>query len=356
MTTKKNSLLFKVTLDNEKKEFQINDFIDFFLEGGLFESYLSEIYGIATHNFTLNIFNVTFKESTPKSLIEDLYETFKLPQQITIKDEVDCTIQINRPLGFRQLVTLYPMPFDINTEQLKSFTNKWGILKHYEFGKHKKCPLIHNPYLHLYFENFNRNEIPDQIVFRNRFIAVNVDGELYKSRCNYCKKTDHVIEDCPIKNQSKTNQPPSTLPQPKPTYAQTITSTLKIPHPPILHPSTKTKLVKQNIKKNTQNFPPLNQNPTSKIKENISNLNPNLSSLNISQEDAIKSFDNIQFVKMPQAPSSKPNSPQTPSSLNDSKVQKRKLSPSSQSSSISIDLKPRKKKTNVKEKQRKNSI
>ena len=50
MTTKKNSLLFKVTLDNEKKEFQINDFIDFFLEGGLFESYLSEIYGIATHN------------------------------------------------------------------------------------------------------------------------------------------------------------------------------------------------------------------------------------------------------------------------------------------------------------------
>ena len=117
MTTKKNSLLFKVTLDNEKKEFQINDFIDFFLEGGLFESYLSEIYGIATHNFTLNIFNVTFKESTAKSLIEDLYETFKIPQQITIKDEVDCTIQINRPLGFRQLVTLYPMPFDINTEQ-----------------------------------------------------------------------------------------------------------------------------------------------------------------------------------------------------------------------------------------------
>ena len=64
MTTKKNSLLFKIKLDNEKIEFQVNDFIDLFLEGGLFESYLDEIYGIATHNFNLNIYNVTFKETT----------------------------------------------------------------------------------------------------------------------------------------------------------------------------------------------------------------------------------------------------------------------------------------------------
>ena len=137
MTTKKNSLLFKITLENEKKEFQINEFIDFFLEGGLFESYLDQIYGIATHNFNLNIFNVTFKETTAKSLIEDLYETFKDPQQITIKDEINCSIQINRPLGYRQLITLYPMPFDINFDQLKAITTKWGNLKNFEFGRHK---------------------------------------------------------------------------------------------------------------------------------------------------------------------------------------------------------------------------
>ena len=51
MISKKNSLLFKIKLDNGKIEFQVNDFIDLFLEGGLFESYLDEIYGIATHNF-----------------------------------------------------------------------------------------------------------------------------------------------------------------------------------------------------------------------------------------------------------------------------------------------------------------
>ena len=128
---KKKSLLFKIKLENEKNEFQVNDFIDFFLEGGLFESLLDKIFGIATHNFNLNIYNVTSKESTPKSLIEDLYETFKDPQEISIKNDIDCLLQINRPLGYRQLITLYSMPFDINLDHLKTITNKWGILKHF---------------------------------------------------------------------------------------------------------------------------------------------------------------------------------------------------------------------------------
>ena len=65
----------------------------------------------------------------------------------------------------------------------------------------------------------------------------------------------------------KNNQPPNTLPQPKQTYAQTITSTPKRPQPPILHPSTKVKLVKQNIKKSTHNFPPSAKTPLPKRKK-----------------------------------------------------------------------------------------
>ena len=56
---------------------------------------------------------------------------------------------------------------------------------------------------------------------------------------------------------------------------------------------------------------------------------------------------------MPQPATNKENSFQTPPSPNDSEIQKRKLSPSSQSSTLSIDLKPRKKRTNSK---RKNSV
>ena len=303
MTTKRNSLLFKIKLENEEADFKVNNFIDLFLENGIFESHLNMVFGIATHNYILKIFNVTFKESNPKSIIEDIYETFKEPQEISSNDNIDFTIQVNRPPGYRQLITLYPMPFDVNAEVLKAITKDWGNLKHFEFGKHKKCSLIHNPYLHLYMENFNRKEIPDSLNFRNRFIAVNIDGEIPKERCNYCKDTSHKLDECPKKisqnNKMKDNKIQNNPFLSKPTYAKTVTSTPKTTPSPFLHPLTKMKLTKQNIKKNTENFPPLNQNPTSPPNEENNNPTTNTTSLTISQEEILKSFDNIQYAKIP---------------------------------------------------------
>ena len=45
MTTKKNSLLFKVKMLNGEEDYNINNFIDIFLEDGLFHPYLDEVYG-----------------------------------------------------------------------------------------------------------------------------------------------------------------------------------------------------------------------------------------------------------------------------------------------------------------------
>ena len=161
-----------------------------------------------------------------------MLQKFFLPELRNNASVENCfSIQINRPFGYRQLVTLYRIPFDINLDHLRTITNKWGIIKHFEFGKHKKCPMIHNPYL-LYIENFNRKEVSDQLIFGNRFIAINIDGDPAKPRCNYCKRTDHLIEECPIKVQTKENQPPNNLPQPKQSYAQTVTSTPKTTQPP----------------------------------------------------------------------------------------------------------------------------
>ena len=58
MTTKKNSLLFKVKMFDDDVEFNINNFIDLFLEDRPFEPYLDEIYGIATHNYQLKIYSI----------------------------------------------------------------------------------------------------------------------------------------------------------------------------------------------------------------------------------------------------------------------------------------------------------
>ena len=282
-----------------------------FLEGGLFESYLDEIYGIATHNYILKIYNVTFKKNTLKSIIEDIYDTFKEPQEITNNDNMDFTIQVNRPPGYRQLITLYPMPFDINTEILKEITRNWGNQKHHEFGKHKKCPLIHNPYLHLYLENFKKKTTPDSINF-----SVNIDGETPKVHCNYCKKMNHQIEECPKKipynNQVKKNTMLNDPIHLKQTYAKTVTSTPKTVETPFLRTMIKLKMTKKNIEKTIQNFPTLEQViPTPDcIKTQNSKLNP--TSLNISQEEVINSFNDIQYPTTSQPIIAKDEDPQTP--------------------------------------------
>ena len=49
-------------------------------------------------------------------------------------------------------------------------------------------PMIHNPYLHIYLENFNRKEVPDQLIFRNRFLAINTDGEPSNQDATIAKK------------------------------------------------------------------------------------------------------------------------------------------------------------------------
>ena len=168
-----------------------------FLDDEVFQPYLDEIFGIATHNYQLNIYNVTFKDTIPKKILEVLCNTFCKLEIISTKNNIDFSTQVNLPQGFRQLVTLYPMPFDISNENIQEIAINWGSVKHYKFGKHKKCPITHNPYLHILIENIKRKNVSDALIFRNRFISVGVDGEPQKERYNYCKATFQEIENCP---------------------------------------------------------------------------------------------------------------------------------------------------------------
>ena len=138
-------MLFKIKVENEDVDFNINNSNDLFFENGLFESLLDKGYGIATHNYILKIYNVNFKETTPKTILEETYKTLKERQEISNSENIDFIIQVNCPPGYRQLITLYLMPFDIIAEIKKKITRTWRDLKHFEFEKHKKSPLIHNP-------------------------------------------------------------------------------------------------------------------------------------------------------------------------------------------------------------------
>ena len=54
-----------------------------------------------------------------KNLLEDIYTAFYEPEIITTKENVNFSNQVNRPLGFRQIVTLYLIPFDISNETIQ---------------------------------------------------------------------------------------------------------------------------------------------------------------------------------------------------------------------------------------------
>ena len=98
----------------------------------------------------LNIYNVTFHEEVDKIIIDTVHSNYEEPKEIKLFNNEEITIQVNRPFGYRQIVTLYPMPFDVTSDSIKNLTINWGTLQHSKFSKHKKCPSIHNLYLYLY--------------------------------------------------------------------------------------------------------------------------------------------------------------------------------------------------------------
>ena len=109
----------------------------------------------------------------------------------------------------------------------------------------------HNPYLHLFIENFKRKNVPETLIFRNRFVSVSVDGEPQKERCNYCKATSDKIENCLKKLESKQKQSSQTSIEPstnKPTYTKTNSSSPKTNQPTFIHSLIKLKVSKKTTK------------------------------------------------------------------------------------------------------------
>ena len=183
---------------------------------------------------------------------------------------------------------MYPILFDVTSDAIKKLTINCGTFQHFEFGKHKKCSSIHNPYLHLYIENLKQSAIPDAINFRNRYISVTIDGEEPKQRYEYCKETNHKIEECNKRILNETRKQTQPINDTN-SYASKAISSTK-PREIIQHSSTILKMKKKVIGKNNLNFPPLSVGNTH---TNQSTLTPRPSLSNSSTSSDEQDLSNI---------------------------------------------------------------
>ena len=117
---------------------------------------------------------------------------------------------------------------------------------------------------------------------------------------------------------------------------------------------TKLKLSKKNIEKTIENFPTLQQKTTFPHSEKPLHPESSSTSPNKYQERHDKPLDNVQTV--PLDCKIKENNPELPTTSKEDETQKRKHSPFPQTSIPSVDLKPRKKRANSKEKNKQDMI
>ena len=68
----------------------------------------------------LNIYNVTFHEAVDETIIDNVYSNYEEPKEIKLSNNEEITVQVNRPFRYRQIVTLYLMPFDVTTDSVKT--------------------------------------------------------------------------------------------------------------------------------------------------------------------------------------------------------------------------------------------
>jgi len=235
------TVLCKIDTPTPDTFFDVNLFMELFVEGAPLFKYVDKIFGIATFNYHQKIYTVSFNPNVNETEIESFVSTFNTPTNIQTPDGLTVTMNVRWSRFAKKIVTLYPMPFDINPKHLQTLTATWGDLESYNFGRHKKFSFIRNPYLHLKFSNLQVNNIPEVIKVNDRFITVILPGEENVPRCGYCKAKSHTLENCFLK--PKPNQPRS--------YAQVSKNQLPKPSLPPFKKTTEQILPPRHLQKRT---------------------------------------------------------------------------------------------------------
>ena len=213
------TILMRIQCENKDVKLDVNFFLEMFLPNGFFNHYLENLYGVSTFNYQKSIFQVTFTKETHETIIDYFLNHYKERKEILTKTGIKIYLTTKKPDPPARRITLYPMPFNVSDELIQEICKEWGKIRNYEFGRHKICPQIRNPYLHIFITDPIMHNIPSIISVNERSISVNIEGQEKKARCIYCKSTTHLIESCPIKPKKIH----------RPSYAQMISQPKQTP-------------------------------------------------------------------------------------------------------------------------------
>lgn len=295
-----NTILFKIITQDDQR-YDVNDFIELFVDEGPFNESAEHIFGVSVHNYYSKIYAVNFAETTPISVMENFLNTFETPQNLTTPYGKPIALQTSLPRKPLKLVTIFPMPFGITKEQVDTITGTWGELVKFEYGRHKRFPAFRNAYLHVYFKTIEKQNIPDTIKVNNRNATVMMQGEEHIPRCWYCKKKNHTTALCPIL-PTRPQNPQSTYTRPK-SYSTAIQQSNNYAHisPTLPHLQINSQTTSQsifspndfpNLSFSSQPSPQLMKLSPTPAKENYQQINQELTNTSTMQQTHTESSQN----------------------------------------------------------------
>ena len=192
--------------------FILERFMSLFIDGGPLATYGAHVFGI-TPLKKINNYNITFKqdsENDPKHIINTLINEYQNFQKITLPCHTQIGIKLYRPKEPPKTITLWPVPHEIAENNIIELIEeqKWGIFCKYEFGKHKNFPQFKNAFLHIQIDNYQPENVPDNIEINEETVLVLKPGESIQ-HCRRCKTKQHSHDECPVqaKNQRSRPQP-----------------------------------------------------------------------------------------------------------------------------------------------------
>ena len=185
------SLIFQV---NGKDNCNYETIIDCFYDK--LEKFKNDIEGIRMISYSERKFLVTFLK-IEKCLMTSVRDPVHALCQDGLERKDNIKITTTIPQQPAELITLFPVPFEMGEQQLRSLERRgWGAIKKIQFGSLRNYPKIKNGYVNLYIQDPDYFKISGQVNIMGHWMSVTTPHNRHLPMCRFCKVRGHEINDC----------------------------------------------------------------------------------------------------------------------------------------------------------------